>query len=82
MMSKMTCKERVNLGKLYSGDRGDEGTRRNEQYLKKKKRHLRMMDRGYIVSQDDWYLTQRHWNSLCVRFSKAKVLVNDCPCTV
>jgi len=34
-MSKMTCKGRVNLVKLYTVYIGDYGTRRNEQYLKK-----------------------------------------------
>ena len=48
----------------------------------RKMRHLRMMDRGYIVCQDDWYLTQPYWNSLCIHFSKAKVLVNDCHFTI
>lgn len=36
MMSKMTCKERMNLVKLYIVYIGDYGTRKNEQYLKKK----------------------------------------------
>jgi len=35
MMSKMTCKGRVNLAKLYIVYIGDYGTRRNEPYLKK-----------------------------------------------
>ena len=41
-----------------------------------------MVDRGFIVYQDGWYLTQLYWNALCVHFSKAKLLVHDCPYTV
>lgn len=48
----------------------------------RKTRHLRMVDRGFIVYQDGWYLTQLYWNALCVHFSKAKLLVHDCPYTV